>query len=80
LYIGSAPNRVKKISTNVAIGESAPAARKSDAWLITESRKIIDAGQTHNLPPGMLLVGSRGILRGAAAFFALVKPELELAS
>ena len=29
LYVGSAPNKVRRISTNVAIGESAPAARKA---------------------------------------------------
>src|SRR6185503_16234073 len=31
---------------------------KRYAGLITESRKIIDSGQTHHLPPGMLFMRS----------------------
>ena len=41
---------------------------KSDAGLITESREIVDSGQTHHLPPGMLFVRSSVsgvLLRGA---------------
>src|ERR1044072_9819886 len=34
-------------------------SQECDAGLITESRKVIHSGETHHLPPGMLLVRGR---------------------
>src|SRR5215217_3815146 len=41
---------------------------KSNAGLITESREIVDSGQTHHLPPGMLFMRSSvsGVLLSGA--------------
>ena len=42
---------------SVARGESRPAARKSDTRLVTKGREVINAGQTHDPPPGVLGFG-----------------------
>ena len=63
----------------MAIGESSAGGEKSNSGLVTECRKIIDAGQTHHLPPGMLLVwAGRGRLSSRLLLCPLNNQSLNL--
>ena len=50
-YIGSAPKSVRRTRTRVAMGESDAGREKRDSGLVPERREIVDARETHDLPP-----------------------------
>ena len=66
-------------STSVAKGDRAPAATSADARLITERRKIIDAGQAHDLPPRSFVVAAFGFVRTFWLAYAVEKPLAQAA-
>ena len=41
---------------SVAIGESTPGRQGGDARLVAEGGEVVDPGQAHHLPPGVLVV------------------------
>jgi hypothetical protein len=59
LYIGSAPNSVSRIRTNVAYRGQGAGGEKGDAGLIGEGGKVVNAGEAHDAPPrgGMHVLG-----------------------
>ena len=54
-YIGSAPKSVISTRISVAIGDERAGGERGDAGLVAERREVVDAGQAHDLPPGMLV-------------------------
>ena len=61
----------------MAIGDRTAGRDKSDARLIAESGKIIDAGQAHYLPPRMLMMLAFRLVDALYFGNAPIKPPTE---
>jgi hypothetical protein len=60
--------------------ETALLRREGDTRLITERRKIIDAGEAHHLPPRMFVMPALGLVRPLDLSDLIEQPPCETAS
>lgn len=54
-YIGSIPTSVNATISNVANGDTAPAARAAISRHVGQAGEVVHPRQAHNLPPGLWL-------------------------